>query len=251
MALPGEIKGPKHFAPGKLQQILAAGQQQLSEDEFSELLQLVEDFYRHGISNWINCRMGELISKLDWELDITESGEWHEALCVCDGAFLLKELKALCYELGLGTGGHKKILCRKLYMADYEPVVAIMQPIIDRVEVEEEVEVLPQTIIKTTTEDAAGEAFRLKQRGWTGFGRYSSPDEAIKDAKALGKAAEDITLVESRGAYDLYIREKAPYPQTVLIHRFRLEQLRHSDPEKFYRRHQELMDFLGDIRKVR
>ena len=67
---------------------------------------------------------------------------------------------------------------------------------------------VPQTIVKTTTEGAAGEAFRLKQRGWTGAGRYSSSEAAIEAAKAMGKAVDDITLVESRGAYDLYVRGK-------------------------------------------
>jgi uncharacterized membrane protein (UPF0127 family) len=65
-------------------------------------------------------------------------------------------------------------------------------------------------VIKTTTEEAAGEAFRLKQRGWTGFGRYKSSEAAVQAGKALGKDIEDITLVESRGAYDLYVRGEIP-----------------------------------------
>jgi len=254
MAIPGEIKGPTHFAAGKLQQILTAGQEQLTPEEFSDLLQLIEDFYTYGLTNWINCQLGEIISKLDWELDISESAEWHEALCACDEAFLLKELKALCYEFGLGAGGHKKLLCRKLYMADYEPVVAIMQPIIDRVEAEEKVEQMPQTIIETTYEGAAGQSFRLNQMGWRGAGRYSSSEAAIEDAKALGIAVEDITLVESRGACDLYIRGKSPYPQTEPVYQLgnlgaKLEDMRRSDPEKFYRRHRELMDFISQLQR--
>jgi len=189
MPIPGEIKGPKHLAPGKLQQILAAGQQQLSSEEFDELLQLVEDFYAHGVTNWINCRLGELISKLDWELDISESAEWHKALCACDEAYLLKELKALCYELGLGAGGHKKLLCRKLYMVGYEPVVAIMQPIIDRIEAGEEVEEKEHVLAQT---------------------------EPVSQLGNLGE---------------------------------KLEEMRRSDPEKFYRRHRELIDFISQLQR--
>ncbi|GAI14620.1 unnamed protein product, partial [marine sediment metagenome] len=61
-------------------------------------------------------------------------------------------------------------------------------------------------VIETTYEGAAGEAFRLKQLGWEGFGRYESIDAAVKAGKALGKGIENMTLVGSRGAYDLYIK---------------------------------------------
>ena len=65
-------------------------------------------------------------------------------------------------------------------------------------------------VIKTTTEGAAGEAFHLGQTGWTGFGRYPSTEAAIEAGKALGKDIEDVTLIESRGAYDVYVRGKIP-----------------------------------------
>ena len=61
-------------------------------------------------------------------------------------------------------------------------------------------------VIETTYEGAAGEAFRLKQLSWTGFGRYESIDDAVKAGKALGKGIENMTLVGSRDAYDLYIK---------------------------------------------
>jgi len=247
MAIPGKIKGPRHLAADKLQQILAAGQEQLSDDEFSELLQLVEDFYRYGLTNWINCRLGELISQLDWELEVEESPEWSEALQACDGAFLLYELKNFCREMGLGTGGHKKILCRRLYMADYDPVVDIMQPIIDKAQ--KEVSRVPQTIIETTYDRAAGHSFRLEHQGWKGLGRYQSAEAAIADAKALGKAPEDITLIEWQGGYDLYVREKPLYPYTKPVEqlRERLAEMRERDPESFELRDREFQKFINHL----
>lgn len=102
------IKGPSHIAINKLQQILAAAEQQLSPKEYQEMLELFQEFFRTGLTNWINTRLGELISKVNWELDISESPEWEEALIECDKMFLGKELYYKCLQRGLSPMGTRK-----------------------------------------------------------------------------------------------------------------------------------------------
>ena len=133
------IRGPKGIAPDKLQQLLTAGKEQLSEEEYERLQSLIVDFQIYGLSAYINTELGKIMSGIQWELEIGESPEWEEALIACDAAFLGRELKDMCLDAGLSPQGHKKELCARLYEADVPEVVAVMAPFL------EEVESLPQT----------------------------------------------------------------------------------------------------------
>jgi len=133
------IRGPKHIAPEKMQQLLVAGKEQLSEEEYSRLKSLLIDLQLYGLSAYLNSEIGKIMSGIQWELAISESPEWEEALIACDAAFLGRELKDMCLYAGLSPQGHKKELCARLYEADIPEVMAIMEPFL------EEVEHLPQT----------------------------------------------------------------------------------------------------------
>jgi len=80
----------------KMQQILEASRRQLSPEEFEELSSLFLDLEIYGLTPWINTRLGTLMSKIQWELEIEPSPEWAEALQACDYAFLGRELKDMC-----------------------------------------------------------------------------------------------------------------------------------------------------------
>lgn len=126
------IKGPKQIAPAKIEQILVAGQEQLDDKEYAELVALVMDLQIYGLTPWINARLGELMSELQWELEIGDSPEWEQALVACDRAFLGRELKDMCLEMGISPDGHKKELCARLYQAEVPEVVEIMAPILEK-----------------------------------------------------------------------------------------------------------------------
>jgi len=112
----------------KIQQILEAGRRQLSPEEFEELSSLFLDLEIYGLTPWINTRLGTLMSKIQWELEIEPSPEWAEALQACDYAFLGKDLKDMCDEIGASPVGHKKQLCARLYKRKVPEVVAVMEP---------------------------------------------------------------------------------------------------------------------------
>jgi len=142
------------ITPSKVQQILEAGERQLSPEEFEELESLILDYEIYGLTPWINTRLGTLMSKIEWELELEPSQEWAEALQACDYAFLGKELKAMCYEIGASPIGHKKRLCARLYKRKVPEIVAVMEPHIEKMtpeRIKEEieryakVERLPQT----------------------------------------------------------------------------------------------------------
>ena len=142
------------LAPSKIQQILAAGERQLSPEEFDELTNLVFDLQVYGLTPWINTQLGELMAKLEWELEVGESPEWTAALQACDYAFLGRELKDMCYEVGASPVGHKKELCARLYKRKVPEVMAVMEPYLKEMtpeQIKEEieryakVERLPQT----------------------------------------------------------------------------------------------------------
>jgi len=130
------IPGPN---PGKIEQILAAGREQLSDEDYERLKALIVDMQIYGLSAYLNVELGKIMSGIQWELEIEESPEWSEALKACDYAFLGDELKAMCRDAFLSPSGHKKELCARLYEADVPEVVAIMAPFF------EEAEILPQT----------------------------------------------------------------------------------------------------------
>lgn len=133
------IRGPKHIAPDKLQQLLVAGREQLSDEEYERLKSLLVDLQLYGLSAYLNAEIGKIMSGIQWELEIGESPEWEEALIACDRAFLGRELKDMCLDANVSPDGHKKELCARLYGADVPEVVEIMDPFL------EEVEPLPQT----------------------------------------------------------------------------------------------------------
>jgi len=114
--------------PSKLDAILRAGEAQLSPEEFDELRALLFDLEMYGLTPWINTRLGTIMSKLDWELDLDEPQEWHQALIACDEAFLGRQLKSMCYDFGLSPMGHKKELCARLYRSKHPEVMMVMEP---------------------------------------------------------------------------------------------------------------------------
>lgn len=116
------------IAPSKIQQIREAGRRQLSPEQYETLESLLGQLQVYGLTPYINVELGKLLGKIEWELEISESPEWAEALIACDEAFLGAELKEMCEEYGLSPHGHKKELCRKLYRAGVDEVVAIMEP---------------------------------------------------------------------------------------------------------------------------
>jgi hypothetical protein len=115
-------------APGKIEQIREAGRRQLSPEEFEELETLLGELEVYGVTPYINVELGKLVGKIEWELEISESPEWAEALIACDAAFLGAELKEMCDEVGISSYGHKKELCRRLYYAKQPAVVEVMEP---------------------------------------------------------------------------------------------------------------------------
>ena len=146
--------GSFRLAPPKIQQILEAGKKQLSPEEFEEMEALLLDLEIYGLTPWINAELGKLMTRIQWELDVGESPEWHEALQQCDYAFLGNELKAMCYEAGTSPVGHKKELCARLYKRKVPEVLAVMEPYLKEMDPERikeeieryaKVERLPQT----------------------------------------------------------------------------------------------------------
>lgn len=108
--------------------IISAAKGQLSPAEFEELITLLYELEVFGLTAWINVKLGTLMSKIDWQLEIEPSPEWDEALQACDYAYLGEDLKRMCREYGLSPVGHKKELCERLYEAGRPEVVEIMDP---------------------------------------------------------------------------------------------------------------------------
>ncbi|MBA7568474.1 hypothetical protein ES708_10203 [subsurface metagenome] len=133
------------IAPEKIQQIMAAGQEQLSPEEFEKLCDLLVDLSVYGLTPWINTELGKLMAKFQWELEVEVSPKWEEALIACDRAYLGRELKEMCAEVFLSPDGHKKQLCARLYEAGVPEVVEIMEPLLGKGEPEQAPRLFPQT----------------------------------------------------------------------------------------------------------
>lgn len=114
--------------PRKIQALLEAGEQQLDPEDFNQLKLLLSDLEVYGLTPWINAELGKLMAKIEWEPEIEQSPEWQPALQACDYAFSGEELKRMCSAAGVGTGGHKKELCERLYHAGVLEVVEVMAP---------------------------------------------------------------------------------------------------------------------------
>jgi hypothetical protein len=123
------------LAPEKVNQILAAAMISLSQEEYQELYELLNQFlspYGAVLTAQINSRVGTLMSKFNYTLEISESGEYDPALCKCDEAFLLSELKQMCRDYNISFGRrHKKLLCVDLYLKNHPRVREVMDPILD------------------------------------------------------------------------------------------------------------------------
>lgn len=122
-------------AAQKTAQILEAGKRSLSEEEFARLQELLGQLAVYGVTPYINVELGKLLAKFNWELEVTESPEWEQALIECDKTWLLSELKQMCDEEGI-TGGrrHKKLLCGALYRVGRAEVVDVMKPFMQGME---------------------------------------------------------------------------------------------------------------------
>jgi hypothetical protein len=123
------------LAPEKVNQILAAAMISLSDKEYAELRELLNEFvspYGAVLTAYSNSRIGTLMSKFNYTLEISESGEYDPALCKCDEAFLLSELKGMCRDYNISSGRrHKKLLCVDLYFKNHPAVRSIMDPILN------------------------------------------------------------------------------------------------------------------------
>jgi hypothetical protein len=116
------------LAPAKIEMLRDAAKKQLSPEEYEEFVELLAQLQVYGLTPYINAELGKLMAKIQWELLIEISPEWAEALQACDRAFLGKELQAMCIEYNISPHGHKKELCRRLYVNKVPEVVEIMQP---------------------------------------------------------------------------------------------------------------------------
>ena len=187
------------ITPSKMQQILEAGRKQLSPEEFEELTDLLFDFGIYGLTPWINTKLGTLMSKIQWELEIAPSPEWEEALIACDRAFLGRELKGMCIESGLSPDGHKKQLCARLYRAEVPEVVTIMKPYLKE-EAPEEALRLPQT------EQLYVSKLRKIKDGLEKV-RRTNPDEFYHRVKLIRKAIEEREKGKTKIMPDLTLEE--------------------------------------------
>ena len=151
----------------KIQQILDAGQKQLSPEEFERLADLVFDLQVYGLTPWINAELGKIMAKLEWELELEPSPEWAEALQACDRAFLGRELRDMCLEVGASPMGHKKELCARLYKRKVPEVVAVMEPYLKAMtpeQIKEEIERYAKVMLPQTEHLYASKLRKVKDR---------------------------------------------------------------------------------------
>lgn len=206
---------PSSLAPSKIQQILAAGEKQLSPEEFDELTNLIFDLQVYGLTPWINAELGKLMAKISWELEVGESPEWTEALQACDRAFLGRELRDMCLDVGASPVGHKKELCARLYKRKVPEVLSVMEPYLKEMtpeEIKKEVERyalverLPQTEplyeLKLSTIKDRLEKLRRRVDPGEFLRRMEQIADAIKDREAGKPTMPDLTLDDLRELLD-------------------------------------------------
>ncbi len=245
------------LTPSKVQQILEAGRRQLSAEEFEELSNLLFDLEIYGFTPWINVRLGTLMSKVQWELELEPSPEWEEALIACDKAFLGRELRDMCEEVGASPVGHKKQLCARLYKRKVPEVVAVMEPYLkgktpeqikEEVEQYAKVERLP----KIEKEGDLGPKYGL----WDSYRDYGAAVREANRLRGIGWKAR-ITEAETPQGKRFHVwvypaRRKIeghlPYPQTETLWtsklrqvKDRLEELHRTAPDEFYQ-HKRLIE---------
>jgi len=86
----------------------------------------------------LNVELKQLLEFAEWPPPEEPSPTFSAVLQVCDYAFLGKELKEKCRELGLSTSGHKKILCARLLAAGEEDLTEIALKVQQEVQAGEE-----------------------------------------------------------------------------------------------------------------
>jgi len=171
-----------------MQQILEAGRRQLSPHEFEELSSLFLDLAIFGLTPWINVKLGTIMAKIEWELEIEPSPEWEEALIACDRAFLGRELRDMCDEVGASPMGHKKELCARLYKRKMPEVLVVMEPYLEKMtpeQIKRDIEryalVLPQTELLYVSK--MGEIKdRLEELHWTNSDEFYQRKRIIEQA---------------------------------------------------------------------
>jgi len=201
----GNIK----ITPSKMQQIMEAGRKQLSPEEFEELTELLFDLEIYGFTPWINAKLGTLMSKIEWELEIEPSLEWAEALQACDYAFLGSELKAMCYEIGASPIGHKKQLCARLYKRRVPEVVAVMEPYLKEMtpeQIQKEIERYAKIERLPQTEPLWSEKLRKVKDRLEELHR-KDPEEFYQRKRLIQKAIKEREKGQTKTMPDLTIDE--------------------------------------------
>jgi len=210
------------LSAGKIPQILEAGRRQLSPEEFDELTNLIFDLQVYGLTPWINVRLGTLMSKIQWELDVGESPEWAAALQACDYAYLGRELKDMCYEVGASPVGHKKELCARLFRAKVPEVVAVMEPYLKEMtpeQIKEEIERYALVVRLPQTEHLFVEKVRAVKDRLERIHR-TDPDEFYHRKKIIKQAIKEREKGYQRTMPELTLGElKEVLEFTALLYR--------------------------------
>ena len=128
-------------AKSRLQQLLDAGQKQLSKEDYARLEEIVSEIRRFGMASLtaaMNYDLMQLMVKINYEMEISESPEYSEALIECDRTFLGSELRQMFINMGLNPPRKaKKEMCAILYMMGAPRVVEVMQPLMGKEEISE------------------------------------------------------------------------------------------------------------------
>ena len=197
------------ITPAKVVQILEAGRRQLSPEEFEELSKLLFDLEVYGFSQWINVRLGTLMSRIQWELEVGESPEWAEALQACDYAFLGTELRDMCHDAFVSPVGHKKQLCARLYKRKVPEVVAVMESYLKEMSperIKEEIERYAQAERLPQTEHLYVEKVRKVKERLEDLHR-TNPDEFYRRKKLIEQTIKEREKGYQRAMPELTLEE--------------------------------------------
>ena len=130
---------------GKIAAILKAGKEQLPPEEYERLKSLVGQLQAYGLTPSINSELGQIMSRLNWQLPQEDSPEWAEALIECDRRFLGSEIRRMFYDMGYDAPRRgKKDMVKELYQLGQPQIVEIVDSYLTK-EGEEETPELPPT----------------------------------------------------------------------------------------------------------
>jgi len=106
---------------------------------------------------------------------------------------------------------HRVYATKKMPQGDYDAISGFVDKVADDLSGLEIYGGMkqPQVYHATNIGEVSSKTWDLKHSGYTRLGRYGTTDDAIAAAGKIGKAADDIYLVESRGAYDMFYTGKA------------------------------------------